>query len=102
MTLDAFRQWLVCIDPKATHNVAVGTGACTVWHEYRRVNHHADGKNLGGWKVQIDRYTKDEDDTVAATIEAAIEESVEIAAEHLVDRDTDTGLIRHIFDCEVG
>jgi hypothetical protein len=101
MTLEAFGTWLAAIDPKATHYVAASSGPCTVWREYQRVGHHADGQHQGGWKVQIDRYTKDEADAIAAAIEVAIEVSVDIAAEHLVDYDTDTGMIRHIFDCEV-
>ncbi len=102
MTLDEFAAWIAAIDPKATHYTASEPGACTVWSEYRRLNHYADGCNLGGWKVQIDRYTRQEADPIAAALEAAIEESMDIAAEHLVDRDPDTGLIRHLFDCEVG
>lgn len=103
MTLEEFGAWLGAIDPKATHHVAASTGECTVWSEYRRLNQYADGKNLGGWKVQIDRYTKtkDEEDSVAAAIEAAIEASVDITTEHIVDRDAETGLVRHIYDCEV-
>ena len=102
MTLDEFAAWITVIDPKATHYKAVGPGACTVWSEYHRLNRYADGQNQGGWKVQIDRYTKLDTDPIATAIEAAIGASVDIAAEHLVDYDAETGLIRHIFDCEVG
>ena len=102
MTLEAFGAWLAAIDPKATHHKAASTGACTVWSEYRRLGRFADGQNAGGWKVQIDRYTKDEADGIADAIEVAIEAAPDIAAEHLVDFDPDSGMTRHIFDCEVG
>lgn len=101
MTLSAFRQWLTAIDPAATQYHAATAGSCTVWAEYKRIPAYADGVNQGGWKVQIDRYTTQDDDPVAERIAEAIETSETIAAEHIVDYDADTGLIRHLFDCEV-
>ena len=101
MTLNEFQAWLVQIDPKATRFYTPKAGICTVWAEYGRIPAYADGRNQGGWKVQIDRYTTDEDDGIANAIAQAIEESVLIACEHLIDYDMENGLIRHIFDCEV-
>ncbi|MEG0766084.1 MAG: hypothetical protein RR482_00065 [Clostridia bacterium] len=102
MTHDAFAAWLTAIDPAAKHYHHAGTkGAYTIWREYGRLPAFSDNQNKGGWKIQIDRYTKVEDDTVASAIAMAIDESDLIACQHEVDYDDESGYIRHIFDCEV-
>lgn len=103
MTLDGFGQMIAAIDPQARRYANTGRGAYTVWREYGRIGAWAGGENEGGWRVQVDRYTREENDAVAAAIAAALEESDEIAFEHTVDSELEDGgvLIRHIFDCEV-
>lgn len=49
------------------------------------------GENEGGWRVQVDRYTRGENDAVAAAITSALEESDEIAFEHTVDSELEDG-----------
>lgn len=102
MTLVEFKTFLLGIDPTAKHYSSRERGNFTVWREYARLHAFADGRNQGGWKVQIDRYTTDENDPIALAIAQAIDESDAIACEHLVDYDPESEQIRHIFDCEVG
>lgn len=101
MTLDQFKEILVAADPKAKHYSSKERGNFTVWREYERLYVFADGENQGGWKVQIDRYTTEENDAVAEAILAALDAQDNIAYQHLVDYDPETETIRHIFDCEV-
>ena len=103
MTLDGFGQMVATIDPQARRYANTGRGAYTVWREYGRIGAWAGGGNEGGWRVQVDRYTREENDAVAAAIASALEESDEIAFEHTVDSELEDGgvPIRHIFDCEV-
>jgi len=102
MTLDQFGALLVTIDPDVKHFDSMAEGNFTVWQEYERIKAYADGRNQGGWKVQIERYTTDEDDAIATALESAFDASDEIAFHHELDYDAESGLIRHIFDCEVG
>ncbi|MEA4927574.1 MAG: hypothetical protein VB104_02730 [Candidatus Limiplasma sp.] len=101
MTLDQFAALLIAIDPDVKHFDSMAEGNFTVWQEYERIKAYADGRNQGGWKVQVERYTTDEADAVATTLEAAFDASDEIAFLHEVDYDQSEGIIRHLFDCEV-
>lgn len=102
MTLGEFKAVLLEADPKAKRYSTKERGNFTVWREYERLYAFADGQNQGGWKVQIDRYTTEENDAVAEAILTALDAQDCIAYQHLVDYDAETEIIRHIFDCEVG
>ena len=102
MTLSEFSTWLTDIDPAASRYEQPQSGNCTIWREYQNSPVYADQVRTADlWKVQIERYTTDENDAIAAAIEQAIDESIYIAASHLVDNDPAEGVIRHVFDCEV-
>ncbi len=101
MSLDQFGALLASIDSNVKHFDSMAEGNFTIWEEYERIKAYADGRNQGGWKVQVERYTTDEDDSIAAELEAAFDSSDEIAFLHMVDYDKDEGIIRHLFDCEV-
>lgn len=101
MTLDGFRELVLRCDPAATHYEGTGKGNCTVWQEIRRLNYAADGRKLGGWDCQIDRWTKAENDAIAQKIEEELDKSDELCFKHIVSYDVETGYIRHIFSCEV-
>ena len=59
MTLDGFGQMIAAIDPQARRYANTGRGAYTVWREYGRIGAWAGGENEGGWRVQVDRYTRE-------------------------------------------
>jgi hypothetical protein len=52
------------------------------------------------WKVQVDRFTKTDNDTIALGILNALE-AAKIPHTYLIDYEKDTGYHHHIFDCEV-
>lgn len=87
-------------DPAAKHYFHTARGNYTTWHEYMRLPETSDDVHGGGWRFQIDRFTKDEDDPVAAQIESVLSEHPNVAYSYQVDFETDTEYIHHIFDCE--
>jgi len=102
MTLDNFRDLLFSADPTATKWKGAGTGNYTVWHPFEFSKMMADGQKAGGIsRIQVDRFTKLDNDPVVDAIETALSGEDEITFQHLVDFEQDTGYIHHIFDCEV-
>ena len=72
-----------------------------VYTEYERPRFIADNSGAeGGWKIQLDYYTKKEFDPLAETIEGILDAN-DIAFSRLKDFEKDTGYHHHIFDCEV-
>lgn len=101
MTLEEFGQLLGSIDPGVRRYYTAQRGAFTTWAEYRRIPAYADGRPQGGWKVQVERYTPKEHDPIAAAIESALNARDDVAVDYEVDINPETGVIRHLFDCEV-
>ena len=103
MTLAEFGAMIADIDPKAKRYFSTERGPCTVWHEYEQIDAYASGSNQGGWKVQVERYTREAKDPVAEALRNAFEQSDSIAFAYLVDsqQEEEGVLIRHLFDCEV-
>lgn len=103
MTLAEFGAMIAEIDPKAKRYFSTESGAYTVWHERELLNAYADGSNQGGWKVQVERYTREAQDPVAEALRNAFEQSDSVAFAYLVDsqQEEEGVLIRHLFDCEV-
>ena len=103
MTVQEIQAFVVSVDPNAGHYESTyrGSDAYTEWHEKSTMPLMGDGVHVGGIRFQIDRYTKDENDSVAAALFEALENRDDIAFEHIVDYEgPETGYIRHIFDCE--
>ena len=102
MTTSDIKTMLVAVDSTVERSESSQTGseAYTVWRELGDGALFADGVNQGGIRFQVDRFTKTEDDTVAAAIFTALEARDDVSFEYLVDYETDTGYIHHIFDCE--
>lgn len=103
MTLSDIRALVVSVDPAAGHyESAHDQGeAYTVWYEVQRAGLMADNiRPNKTWRFQIDRFTKTEDDPIAAQLEAALESCPFVSYNYLVDYEPDTGYIHHIFDCE--
>lgn len=102
MTLDEFKTLLLSADPKATKWKGAGTGNYTVWRPFEFPKLMADGLPASTvTRIQVDRFTKIDDDPVATEIETVLSVNDDIAFEHLADFEEDTGYIHHIFNCEV-
>lgn len=100
MTVEEIKEIVLEADPEADHYFSDSKApAYTVWAEYEGLPYSADNRKLG-WRVQIDRYHKDEHDTMVDKIAQVLHEHG-IPYQPLVDYDQDTGYIRHIFDCEM-
>ena len=102
MTLSDIKAFVAAVDPNAGHYESAyqGSQAYTVWRERTTLAMMADDEHQGGFRFQIDRFTKDEGDAIAAAIETALDADPRIAYERLTDYEQDTRYIHHIFDCE--
>lgn len=100
MTLDQIKAIVLQGDPAASHYASTARGNYTVWREYARHPATADDVHLGGWRFQVDRFTKTENDAIAASIETALSDHPGVAYSYMVDFEPETGYIHHIFDCE--
>ena len=103
MTLPEFGRLLATVDPDVKHHVSAKRGNYTTWAEYERIDASADGINQGGWKVQVERYTRDEYDEIAAALYDLLQHRDNVAVEYMIDSEGDGEdlVIRHLFDCEV-
>lgn len=102
MTLNEIQSLVVSVDPQAGHYESDHREGepYTVWREKRTLPFLGDGEHMGGLKFQIDRFTKTENDPIAASLYAVLETRDDVAFEYLTDYEPDTGYIHHIFDCE--
>lgn len=103
MTVSEIKKLLTDVDPDAQRydHDGAGTGdAYTVWQELRPVGCYGDGQEEGTIRFQVDRFTKEEDEAIAAQLKTKLEEQDDIAVEYQVDYERDTGYIHHIFVCE--
>ena len=102
MTLAEIKAFLVTVDSTIERYESSKTDAeaYTVWYEVNPKTAFADGQHQDVTKFQVDRFTKTEDDATAAAIFTALDERDDISFDYLVDYESDTGYIHHIFDCE--
>lgn len=102
MTLQEIQDLVVSCDPNAGHYESAYRDkvAYTVWFEKSTLDYMGDNAHMGGIQFQIDRFTKQEGDSIAAAIENTLESRDDVAYQHLTDYEIDTGYIHHIFDCE--
>ena len=102
MTGSEIKAFLITVDPtiERYESSRKGSDAYTVWYETGPAAIFADGENMGVMRFQVDRFTKTEDDQTAAAIRAALDARDDITVDYLVDYESDTGYIHHIFDCE--
>ena len=102
MTIQEIKNLLTGVDPDAQryeHDQA-GNDAYTVWREITPLGFYGDGVEEGTIHFQVDRFTKTEDDTIAANLKSTLEGQDDIAVDYRVDYEQDTGYIHHIYDCE--
>lgn len=103
MTAADIKTLLVAVDPNVQrydHDGAGTSDAYTVWYELRPIGLYGDGEEEGTIRFQVDRFTKEEDDVIAASLKETLEGQDDIAVEYLVDYERDTGYIHHIYVCE--
>jgi len=102
VTLAEIRDTLVAVDPTISHYFSMGNGKpYTYWEETQAMPLMGDGGWAEeGWHFSVHRFAREENDTVAAALLEALKSHDEIAVDYLVDYETDTGYIHHIFDCE--
>ena len=101
MTIPEIRGFLATIDPNIRHHRSMReTDDYTYWDETHIMPFTADNRHAPDWAFVVHRYTKTEDDELAAQIFAALDADDRIALSYDVDSDPETGYIHHIYDCE--
>ena len=102
MTLDAFKDLLLTVDPKITRYEHTATGNYSIWREYGTKPLGTDNEQGEViHRVQVDRFTKQENDPIVAAMTAMLNSQDNVAFQYLVDYEVQTGYIHHIWDCEV-
>ena len=104
MTIEAFAELLFSIDPNTARNDMIGQkgDAYTVFSDYSTSILYANGRPAGFLhKIQVDYFTRTEDDPVAFRFLRAFAENDEITCDYQKDFETDSRYFHHIFDCEV-
>ena len=101
MTVQEIKTMVLSVDPKAKHYFSDKKGdAFTVWGEYQRAGQGAEDRHDYGWKFEIDRYTRDEEDTVPDMIEQILIDHPGVSYTYQVYYDHTARYIVHVFDCE--
>ena len=101
MTVQQIKEMVLAIDPDAKHYYTSKQGnAFTVWGEYERAGPGAEDRHDYGWKFEIDRYTRDEEDSMPNQIEQMLIDHHGVSYTYQVFYDHTAGYIRHVFDCE--
>ena len=101
MTREEIRQLLITVDPDIRHHRSEHLEPdYTYWDETHIMPFTADNRHAPDWAFVVHRYTKTEDDELAAQIFAALDADDRIALSYDVDHDPETGYIHHIYDCE--
>jgi len=97
--LTAFKDLLLEADPKATKFEGAGGDSYTVWTPYSPVKTMSDDEQEDfTWRIQVDRYTRIDNDPIAKAIYDKLTEAG-IPFEYDMDHEPDTGYIHHIYVC---
>lgn len=103
MTLSEIKALLMDAIPTetVTHYFSTATTKdYTYWEETRRLPLTADDGHDEAWRFYVHRYTKRENDPVAARLYAALDADPRVAVAWTTDYDPASGYIHHIFECE--
>lgn len=102
MTAEDVKALVLSVDPRAQrYDSADRSGPdYTTWRDLGPLDLMAEGRHQGGLSFQVDRYTKTQDDPVAAALWEALDSDDRIAVYYRVDYERDTRYIHHIYDCE--
>lgn len=100
--MDKLKELILSIDPEATKFKGAKKGNYTVWTPYGETPLMAGNRRQTvAVKVQIDRFTKDDQDEIKEALYQALDGAEFVAFIYESDYEPDTGYIHHIFDCEV-
>lgn len=101
MTLSDIRELLVSVDPEIRHYHSTSDAeAYTYWQETQRLPVMADDEHEEAWRFYVHRYTRVEDDEIANRLFEALDQCEDTTVRHLVDYDSESGYIHHIYECE--
>lgn len=101
MTLADIKALVVSVDPQARHYFSMADGTdYTYWEELQRLPFLADDEHDAAWSFYVHRFTKSENDPVAAALFAALDTDPRTTVIHRTDYEPETGYIHHIYDCE--
>lgn len=103
MTLTEFKALLLSVDSGAKPWKGPGTGNYTVFMPTRMLGLDADGKRVEtGWRIYVERFTKNPDDPMVDQITAALDGHDDIAFDiEETQFEIDTGYFQFIWRCEV-
>jgi len=103
VTLNSFKDLLLSVDPRLKKWGRNCEDNYTVWSPHTPLYQNGDNSPiLSGWRIQVDRFTKIDNDTVVDLIRCALSSSDDIAfAQRATDFEPDTGFFHFIFDVEV-
>lgn len=102
MTLDEFKAALLAIDPGLDKYTSAKTGNYTIWAPGNLAEglDSDDEREEDDQRVYVDRFTKSDNDAVAAAIKTMLRNS-RIPFEYVHIYEQDTGYIHHSFTCIV-
>lgn len=103
MTKQEFIDLLLEVDPKAKPWRGSGDVNFTVFEPTRMIDLMADGESQEiGWRIYVNRFTKNPEDPIINQITAALSGRDEICCQ-IVDPtfEQDTGYFHFIWECEV-
>ena len=72
----------------------------TYWEETERLPLLADDGHEEGWRFYVHRFTRRENDPVAARLFAALDADPRVTVSETRDFDPESGYIHHIYRCE--
>lgn len=101
MTLQEIKSLLVQAAPDIRHYFSVETDIdYTWWEETEPLPYTADGVHVQGWVFYVHRFTRQENDSVAAALFALLDADPRIAVSSTQDYEPETDYTHYIFRCE--
>jgi len=101
-SLDWFRDLLLTCDPNLTKYRGIGSELCTVWRPQSPLTIDQDNaQHIYGWQVEVERCTKDDDDSIVALLLEALLGCERAEVSYTDAYDPTDGVHTHLFVCEV-
>jgi uncharacterized protein YbdZ (MbtH family) len=105
MTLSEVKALLVSADPDIRHYFSMHNSEklYSYWEETQQIGPVWDDQHdtaNQAWRFYVHRYTRTEDDSVAAAIFEALDQDPRTTVRWSTDFDKESGYIHHIFECE--
>lgn len=101
MTLTEIRDLLIQADPDIRHYFSTEENRdYTWWEETDRLPFTADNRHVEGWTFYVHRFTRTENDPVAAALFTLLDSDPRVTVSYTQDYEPDTEYSHHIFRCE--